>query len=229
MVHYFLVFLLNTFDPPIIYFDMSHETLNFFCYFLLKYRGFPGGSVVKNVPGMQERQERWVWTLGREGPLEEGMATHSSILAWRIAWTEKPGGLQSTGLQRVGHDWSDWLTTHALTETCFNVVLLSAVQCCEPVMCIHISPPSWASSPPPIPAHWVITEHHTELPVLRSSFPLAIYLNQFAEQQWRRRHREQTCGHNGRRGGHELRQWHWHLHFKKWLINCPAPLLCDAS
>ena len=43
-------------------------------------------------------------SLGQEGPLEEGMATHSSILAWRIPWREKPGGLQSTGLQRVRHD-----------------------------------------------------------------------------------------------------------------------------
>ena len=43
-------------------------------------------------------------SLGREDPLEEEMATHSSILVWRIAWTEEPGGLQSTGLQRVGHD-----------------------------------------------------------------------------------------------------------------------------
>ena len=47
----------------------------------------------------------WVQSLGREDPLEEGMATHSSILARRIPWTEEPGGLQSMGLQRVGHDW----------------------------------------------------------------------------------------------------------------------------
>ena len=49
-------------------------------------------------------QETWVGFLGWEDPLEKGMATHSSILAWRILWTEKPGGLQSVGLQRVGHD-----------------------------------------------------------------------------------------------------------------------------
>ena len=46
----------------------------------------------------------WVQFLGRENPLEEGMATHSSILAWRIPWTEEPGGLQSMGSQRVGHN-----------------------------------------------------------------------------------------------------------------------------
>ena len=49
-------------------------------------------------------QEMRVPSLGREYPLEEGMATHSSILAWRIPWTEEPGRLQSMGLQRVGHD-----------------------------------------------------------------------------------------------------------------------------
>ena len=60
-----------------------------------------GGSVVKNLPAMQGMQVR---SLGQEGPLEEGMATHPSILAWRIPWTEEPGGLQSLGLQRVEHD-----------------------------------------------------------------------------------------------------------------------------
>ena len=52
---------------------------------------------------MQEVQETWVRSLGGRDALEEGMATHLSILAWRIPWTEKPGGLQSIGLQRVGH------------------------------------------------------------------------------------------------------------------------------
>ena len=53
---------------------------------------------------MQETQETWVRSLGQEDPLEEEMATHSSILAWEMPWTEEPGGLQSMGLQRVGHD-----------------------------------------------------------------------------------------------------------------------------
>ena len=51
---------------------------------ILKRRDFPGVSVVKNMPEMQEQQEAWVHSLGQEDPLEEGMATHSSILAWRI-------------------------------------------------------------------------------------------------------------------------------------------------
>ena len=66
--------------------------------------GFPGGSVVKNPPAIQELQEMWVLSLGREDPLEEGLATYSNILAWRIPWTEEPGEPQSMGLQRVGHD-----------------------------------------------------------------------------------------------------------------------------
>ena len=59
------------------------------------------GSAVKNLPAMQET---WVPSLGQEDPLEKEMAIHSSILAWRIPWTEEPGGLQSTGSQRVGQD-----------------------------------------------------------------------------------------------------------------------------
>ena len=53
--------------------------------------------VVKNPPAMQEPQETWVRSVGREDLLEEGMAAHSSVLAWRIPWTETPGGLQSMG------------------------------------------------------------------------------------------------------------------------------------
>ena len=57
--------------------------------------------MVKDLPAVRETGVR---SLGQEDPLEKGMATHSSILAWRIPWTEEPGGLQSMGLLRVGHD-----------------------------------------------------------------------------------------------------------------------------
>ena len=60
--------------------------------------------MVKIPPAVQESEEMRVSSLGREEPLEEGMAAHSSFLAWRIPWTEEPGGLQSMGSQRVGHD-----------------------------------------------------------------------------------------------------------------------------
>ena len=65
---------------------------------------FPDGSLVKNLSAMQEMQELWVTSLGWEDPLGKGMATHSSILAWRIPWTEEPGGVQFVGLQTVRYD-----------------------------------------------------------------------------------------------------------------------------
>ena len=58
-------------------------------------------QMVKNLPVIQEA---WVGSLGQEDPLEEGMTTHCSVLAWRIPWTEEPGGLQSRGSQRVRDD-----------------------------------------------------------------------------------------------------------------------------
>ena len=66
-------------------------------------------------------QEMWVWSLGQEDPLEEGMTAHSSILAWRIPWTEDPGGLQSLGLQKSQTWLSDWITIliHMGRCTCF--------------------------------------------------------------------------------------------------------------
>ena len=81
-------------------------------------------QLVKNPPAMQET---WVRSLGWEGPLEEGMTTHSSILAWRIPWTEEPGGLQSMGSHRVRHWWVAftfaliWLHTHIHTLWFENV------------------------------------------------------------------------------------------------------------
>ena len=73
---------------------------------------------VKSLPAMQETQVQF---LGGEDPLEKKVATHSSILAWRIPWTEEPGGLQSTGSQRVGHDRATSLSLfflHPLKRTC---------------------------------------------------------------------------------------------------------------
>ena len=66
--------------------------------------------MVKNLPPMQEIKEMQVRSLGREDPLEEGMATHSNIFAWRIPWTEEPGRLEAIGLQKVG---SHLTGTHA--------------------------------------------------------------------------------------------------------------------
>ena len=78
-------------------------------------------QMVKNLPAMQET---WIQSLGREDPLEKGTAIYSSILAWKIPWIEEPGGLQSMGLQRVGHDWAtnthykDWLHINLSSIKC---------------------------------------------------------------------------------------------------------------
>ena len=70
-------------------------------------------------------RETWVQSLGQEDPLEKEMATHSSFLAWRTPWTEEPGELQSTGSQRVRHDWATSLSLSNF-EVC-NVVLLTRI------------------------------------------------------------------------------------------------------
>ena len=76
-------------------------------------RGFPGGTRGKESSCQCRRhKETWVWSLGREDLLEKEVTTHSSIPAWRIPWTEEPGGLQFMGSQRVGHDWSDWVSKY---------------------------------------------------------------------------------------------------------------------
>ena len=77
-------------------------------------RIFPVAQIVKNLPAVQET---WVRFLGQEDPLEKGMAIHSSILSWRIPWTEEPGGLQFVGSQRVGHDWVTNTATQLLQKT----------------------------------------------------------------------------------------------------------------
>ena len=64
-------------------------------YAQYKTEASPVAQPVKNLPAMQETQETWIQSLGREGPLEKEMTTHSSILVWKIPWTEEPGGLQS--------------------------------------------------------------------------------------------------------------------------------------
>ena len=84
--------------------DATFLQPNLYCHIwlhLLYHMGFPVAQLVKNLPTVRET---WVRYLSWEDPLEESMATHSSILAWRIPWIEEPGRLESTGSQRVGHD-----------------------------------------------------------------------------------------------------------------------------
>ena len=81
---------------------------------LSHYLGFPSDQGVKNLHTTQELQETWVRPPGQADPLEEGLATHSRILAWRIPRTEEPGGLQSTGSHRVRHDRNNIAHMHIL-------------------------------------------------------------------------------------------------------------------
>ena len=84
---------------------------------------------------MQEMQQMWVRSLGQEDPLEEGMATHSSTLAWRIPWTESLAGY-SPGGGRIGHDWNDWANTHAQSLTPEDVCDFWAEFLCKQ-KCVH--------------------------------------------------------------------------------------------
>ena len=87
------------------------------CVFPWRNRVSLVAHLVKNSPVMWET---WVWSLGWEDPLEKGMATHSSILAWRIEWT-----IQSVGLQRVGHDWATFtFTFHVFSILIFIIIFL---------------------------------------------------------------------------------------------------------
>ena len=76
------------------------------------FSDFPGGSVIKNPPANAADREMWVRSLGKKIPWRRGIATHSSILAWRIPWTEEPGMLQSIGSQRVGRYRSTLACAH---------------------------------------------------------------------------------------------------------------------
>ena len=83
----------------------------------------PIAQWVKNLPAVQRTEETQVWSLGQEDLLEKEMATHSSILAWRIPWTEGPGGLQSVESQRVRHDWATKPCHHSQWDShCFSFI-----------------------------------------------------------------------------------------------------------
>ena len=92
-------------------------------------------------------QETWVWFLGPEDPPKKGMATHSSILAWRILWKEKPSGLQSMGSQRVRHDWA----TNTLT-TFKKLIQFSSVQFSRSVVSDSLQPHESQHARPPCPS-----------------------------------------------------------------------------
>ena len=97
--------------------DLNPDILNF--PYILRT-----SLVAQMVKNLTVKQETWVWSLGQEDSLEKGMETHSSVLAWKIPWTEKPRGLQS---QRVGHDrtTNTWLLQHMKNPGNMYEILLS--------------------------------------------------------------------------------------------------------
>ena len=115
--------------------------------------------MVKSLPAMQETQ---ILSLGQEDPLEKGIATHSSILAWRSPWTEEPGGLQSMGSQSVGQDWvtsiSQFLSTwtDSLWAWFFSFFFPTSF---PPTLLLNKQPPS----PHHTRHHWVVHSHISQI------------------------------------------------------------------
>ena len=129
---------LNSFNSPLPSFLESSPNTCLLCL----VQGLPVGSAVRNMLAVQEPPEMCVQSLSWEDPLEEGMATHSNILAWRIPRTEEPGGLQSIGLQRGRRSWSDWACTHAFVlitsiKILLSIKLNSDTTHCFPALCCH--------------------------------------------------------------------------------------------
>ena len=106
----------------------------------LTIQTFVGGAIGKELARHCRRHKRW--SLGQENPLEEEMATQTSILAWRSSWTEEPGGLQFIGSKSVGHDWNDLTCTCCVwlvTESC--PILCDPMDCSPPGSSVHgVSP-----------------------------------------------------------------------------------------
>ena len=108
-------------------------------------------QTVKNLPATQET---WVWSRGWEDSLEKETATHSSILVWRIPWTEEPGGLESMGLQRVGHNW--------VTFTLLGPRDRRAGTCFKGWIPMPL-PPGCLRDPPPLPVRRTLLAHNSEV------------------------------------------------------------------
>ena len=107
-------------DTIIIY---KHKQIhiNTYIYLIPIYQSIRASLVAKTVKSLSAMQETWVQSLGWEDPLEKEMANHSSILAWKIPWTEEPGRLQPMGLQRVRQDWETSLTTYLCRDKYIHI------------------------------------------------------------------------------------------------------------
>ena len=157
--------------------------------------------VAQRLKGLPAMQETWVRSLGWENPLERETATHSSILAWRIQWMEKPGGLQSTGSRRVGHDWATSLHLQSSHFTYHlkhgwgnedNGDLLQKIPC----MYCYTQCPRPCSRPPETPGHsqeWprgaIPHPRSGVLPHVRGQGQQPRGANPTSKEQWLRGHR----------------------------------------
>ena len=130
---------------------------------------------VKSLPAMWET---WVWSLGREDPLEKKMATQSSILAWKIPWTEKePGGLQPIGLQRVRHNWETslslfWINIDKYMYPCNQNSYPDIEHYCHPRKFPHAS------------SQLVFSPHHTKVITVFQFFYLTLVLPILELYRW---------------------------------------------
>ena len=126
---------------------------------------------LERLPAIRETQ---VWSLGREDPLEKEMTTHSSILAWRILWMEEPDGLQSTGLQRVGHckecSQPDFRVDHLVMCVCRVISCVFGKGCLLWLMCssgktVSFCPASFCTPRPNIPVTLGISTFCSYIPI----------------------------------------------------------------
>ena len=113
----YILFASSSFPSFYIYFSQDKDR-RVIPHLSIRLWGFPGGSVVKNLPAVQETQEMWVWSLGWEDSLEQGMATTPVFLTRNSI--EEPGGLQPVEWQRVRHDWA---AEHMFTVRLFTSLL----------------------------------------------------------------------------------------------------------
>ena len=99
--------------PFVLYALKLQKDVQLWIFFIFPFQFWSSSLVAQMVKNLPTMRETWVWSLHCEDLLEKGMATHSSILAWRTPWTEKPGRLPTMGSQRVGHDWA---SKHSISQ-----------------------------------------------------------------------------------------------------------------